>query len=70
VIARLRTTFGVDLPLHALFTSPTVAGLAVTVADLGGGVDGDVAAIMAELEGLSEDEVGALLADGEERKPA
>jgi amino acid adenylation domain-containing protein len=66
VVARLRTTFAVDLPLHALFTAPTVAGLAATVSELGGGLDGDVAAIMAELDGLSEEEVGALLADEED----
>jgi amino acid adenylation domain-containing protein len=32
VIARVRTTFGIDLPLRSLFEKPTVAGLSLTVA--------------------------------------
>jgi amino acid adenylation domain-containing protein len=64
VVAQVRSDFAVDLPLHSLFTYPTVASLtADIVAMMGASEAGDTAALMAELEGLSDEEAERLLAD-------
>jgi amino acid adenylation domain-containing protein len=47
LIARIRDTFGVDLPLRSIFDSPTVAQLAEQVESL----------IVANVESMTEDEV-------------
>ncbi len=74
VIARARQAVGVELPLHALFIAPTVAGLAEIVNDLLAGTDAsqpgaldeddELAALLAELDGMTEDDVERLLGDG------
>jgi acyl carrier protein len=52
VIARVADTFGVELPLQAVFDAPTVAGLAIEIERL----------MLAKLEAMSEDEAQRLLA--------
>ncbi|MET7751672.1 amino acid adenylation domain-containing protein [Micromonospora sp. NPDC005367] len=58
-MARIRAEVDVDLPMRALFTSPVVADLAALIEQR----------IAAELDGLSETEVAALLA-AEKDKPS
>jgi acyl carrier protein len=63
IIAQLRSDFAVDLPLHSLFTDPTVESLSRVifglVADSG---DVETESLLAELEQLSDDEAERLLA--------
>jgi amino acid adenylation domain-containing protein len=59
VIARVRKSFGIDLPLAHLFEEPTVERLAVTVAEL----------LMERIEELSEEEAGRLLTGLESAGP-
>jgi amino acid adenylation domain-containing protein len=54
VVTRIRETFGINLPLRAMFDSPTIAGVAAQVAD--------VADIVEKLSLLSEDDTRVLLA--------
>jgi acyl carrier protein len=70
IVARVRESLGVELPLHSLFMAPTVALLADEVRLHGGGaapevVDADVAELLEELEGLSDEEITRMLAEGE-----
>jgi hypothetical protein len=63
IIAQLRSDFGVDLPLHSLFTDPTVESLSRVIFGLvaqTGGMETD--SLLAELEQLSDDEAERLLA--------
>jgi len=68
IVARIRTELAVDLPLAALFTSPTVALLSAEVLAMMGASDTDLTSeLLAELESLSDEEVQELLA-GEDRR--
>jgi len=63
IVAQIRSDFSVNLPLHALFSSPTVAALSEqVVALMGEGQDSETEALLAELEGLSDEEAERLLA--------
>jgi amino acid adenylation domain-containing protein len=65
VISRMREGFQVEIPLRALFENPTVAGLAVQIAQLlqaKNTVPEEVADMLADLESLSDEEAARLLA--------
>jgi hypothetical protein len=63
LVSRVRNAFHVEVPLKELFDAPTVADIALIIAqDLAGGEDGEeVAKMLGELEGLSDDEIQELL---------
>ena len=58
VLARVRKSFGVDLPLREVFQRPTIAGLSELIdAQAAAPPDEDeLAALLAELDGLSDEE--------------
>jgi len=63
VIAQARRAFDVQLPLAAIFDSPTVAGLAEEVSQLAADAQADpeIDRILASVEGMSDAEVQRLL---------
>ncbi len=57
VVAQVRSDFAVDLPLHSLFTCPTIATLSAEIVRMMGDSEMDeTAKLMAELEGMSDEE--------------
>jgi amino acid adenylation domain-containing protein len=64
VIAALREEFGVEVPLRALFEKPTIADLALAVAQarVEQSAASEVDALLDSLEDLTDEEVEALLA--------
>jgi amino acid adenylation domain-containing protein len=64
VISRVRRVFELQLPLRSIFETPTVAGLAVTIAQTlrDSTPDEEVQRLLNEVEGLSDEEVERLLA--------
>ena len=64
IVAQVRTDFSINLPLHALFSSPTVAKLSEQIVDLlGQSPQKETEQLLAELEGLSDEEVATLLGE-------
>lgn len=67
LLALVRREFGAEVSLEAFFEAPTVAGMAVAVAQaraLAAGAD-ETANWLADLENLSDEEVRTMLAQGE-----
>jgi amino acid adenylation domain-containing protein len=63
VVAQVRSDFAVELPLHSLFSYPTVATLSNEIVQMmGASEEEETAKLMAELEGLSDEEAEQLLA--------
>ncbi|MGI5128081.1 phosphopantetheine-binding protein [Pseudonocardia sp. CA-107938] len=65
-IARVQDTFGVELPVEMLFSEDLTVALAARAIDealLTSVGDDELAALMAELDGLSEEQVQALLGE-------
>ncbi len=65
VVARLQNTFGLKIPLRKIFEAPTVEGLAMVVDAMlpASDEDAELAALLAELEGMSEEEAEQLIAE-------
>jgi amino acid adenylation domain-containing protein len=64
MFSRVREAFGVELPLNLIFTSaPTIAGLAKAIEDytIESADVNEIAAMLEELDGLSDEELQALL---------
>jgi len=65
IMARIRGVFQVQLALHTLFDNPTVASLAAVIdgEQTTGSEEEEMRRLLAELEGLSDDEVNHLLSE-------
>lgn len=65
LVARVRDTFQIDLPLISLFEAPTIAGIASVIErhQLAHVADEDLAEWLQELDSLSDDEIKALLSE-------
>ena len=63
VVAQVRSDFAVDLPLHSLFTHPTVASLSDSILGLlSSSEDDEAAKLIGALETMSDEEAERLLA--------
>jgi acyl carrier protein len=65
IISRIRSTFRVQLPLHSFLETPTVAGLAEKISQcpVAETEDQEMARLLQELEGVSDEEADRLLAE-------
>ncbi|GAA3804755.1 hypothetical protein GCM10022226_25800 [Sphaerisporangium flaviroseum] len=65
-LARVQETYGIELPIDLLFTGEftiSEAAGAIDRARLEAADDGEIAALLAELDGMSDEDVLALLAE-------
>ncbi|HWN42523.1 MAG TPA: amino acid adenylation domain-containing protein [Thermoanaerobaculia bacterium] len=69
IASRLRATFQAEFTIARFFEDPTVAGLAASLSPPtdGGGESEQLSRLLEEVEGLSEEELDALLAAEEEK---
>jgi acyl carrier protein len=67
VVARARDAFSVELSLRSFFATPTLSDLATTIVSLRAGraESQNVEEMLTRLEGLSEEEILAMLASGD-----
>ncbi|MDP2052413.1 MAG: non-ribosomal peptide synthetase, partial [Acidobacteriota bacterium] len=64
VVARIRTTFNIELPLRTVFEAPTIAAIGSHIDEVVSARDADVDPELLEaLAGLSDEEVSRLLSD-------
>jgi amino acid adenylation domain-containing protein len=63
VVAQVRSELAVELPLHSLFTCPTVATLTAEIVRLLGETDAETATLLAQLEQLPSEDAERLLAE-------
>jgi thioesterase domain-containing protein/acyl carrier protein len=68
VVAKVRRIFDVVLPLHALFSAPTVAGLTSAVASAREIQDASLETLVAELEQLPDEDARRIVA-GDDTRP-
>jgi hypothetical protein len=70
-MSRLREELGVDLAMDRLFEQPTVAAVAAAVVEARAGQAGeeDLARLLAEIGGLSEEDLERELAAGDSGEP-
>lgn len=66
ITSRVRSTFHVELPLEQLFETPTIEGLALAIVEFQtkNAERDEIDRILADLEGLSEEEAQRLLSEG------
>jgi surfactin family lipopeptide synthetase C len=71
IISRIRNGFQVQMPLHSFLETPTVAQLAEKVRHIAPAEseDAEMARLLAEIEGLSEEDAERLLAEHMGKEP-